>query len=260
MLSPALKSRSAFQSSRVPRPSRLRLIGGVPGRLAPFESRPPAGSTRLAFISSCSPFGTNRRWAAKSPAASRRRTFTSRSRPSTGGPSFALPSAVSRAGWPAKDSPSTSSPSLKPLISTFTGSSGRSEPSGSSVAESGEGRGRRSTSRRPSSRLLISSRPDRSATRRQTRRARSSFSQTPSRSLIATSRMVTSEESAPSTAPIETREVGVERTRASRSPSTVFSSWGVRVRVAVPRAARKARTQRAVATARARPCSCARKS
>ena len=139
-----------------------------------------------------------------------------RSSPSLAAPSRARPSADSRAGCPATGSPSTSSASVKPLISTLTGRSGSSLPSGLASGGVGPGTGRRSTSSRPISRLSTSSRPDSRASRRQTMRALSSFSQTPSRSLTATSRMVASEDRAPSTAPMATRDDGVDSARDRR--------------------------------------------
>ena len=224
MVSPAEKSRRAFQASSVPRPSRSSSTGGAPGMFRPLESRPPAGSFRVAFTSRRSPFGTNSSFRPNRPPASSRCTAASRSSPSEGAPSFASPLAESRAGWPAIASPRTRSASEKSLISTLTGRSGSRVPSGSGVGATVAGTGRRSTSSRPISRVSTSSRPDRSARRRQTMRARSSFSQTPSRSLIATSRIVASDESAPSTAPMATRDDGVDRARERSPPRTVFSA------------------------------------
>ncbi len=85
--------------------------------------------------------------------------------------------------------------------------------------------------------------------RRQISRALSSRSQTPSRSAMATSRMVASDDRAPSTPPIETREVGVERARDRRSPRIVVSPSAASPVAAWPSQASASRT---VATAAVR--------
>jgi hypothetical protein len=63
-------------------------------------------------------------------------------------------------------------------------------------------------------------RPRRRAARLQLRRARSTDSQTPSRSLMRMSRITALEDRTPSTAPMLTRVAGVESRREMRLAST----------------------------------------
>ncbi len=150
-----------------------------------------------------------------------------RSSPSDGGPSVALPETSRRAATPMTGSLSDSSWMANCLTITLTGSWGKI---GWGVALSGggggasDGSGRRRNCMCPIVSWSTSSRRLKSASRLQINRTLSIFSHGPARSERTMSLIETSEESTPSTAPIETLVVGEESAREIRLANTPLSA------------------------------------